>query len=136
MSAPSAAVLLVEDNADDAYLLLTAFREFGFPRAIEVASDGEEALLRLEAEASPGPKASPALVILDLNLPKIGGMEVLRRIRAQARLKALPVLVLTTSTQERERDEALRLGASAFLNKPMRYEEYRGIAEQAVRLLP
>lgn len=109
-------ILLVEDDGDYARLLLLAFERAGFRPAVEVVQDGREALGRLLG----GEKRDylPDLVILDMNLPGMHGLEVLENMRADPRLKALPVYVLTNCSDPQVRREAERLGVAAFDEKP------------------
>jgi two-component system response regulator len=118
-------ILLVEDNPDDAYLTTDAFRRNRIVNDIVVARDGAEALERLfgtGADAAPPPL--PAMVILDLNLPKVTGLEVLRRIRAHERTRTLPTVVLTTSVEDRDVIDSYSLGANAYVQKPVGFEEF------------
>jgi len=114
-------ILLVEDNPDDVDLTRRAFAKTGILNPVEVARDGAEALERLF-----GPSAGdlPILVILDLHLPKVAGLDVLRRIRAEERTRFLPTVILTTSTEQREVIEGYRLGANAYAKKPVSIDEF------------
>lgn len=115
-------ILLVEDNPDDALLTVRAFTKNRIKNPVVVATDGEQALRRLLPEA--GEPLRPALVLLDINLPKIDGLEVLRRIRADARTHNLPVVVLTTSNEERDIVTSYELGANSFVRKPVVFGEF------------
>jgi two-component system response regulator len=121
-------ILLVEDNPDDEVLTLRAFKKSGVQNEIVVARDGAEALAAIfgpGGEGGGGPLAlAPAVVLLDLKLPKIDGLEVLRRLRADARTRVLPVVVLTSSSQERDIDECYRSGANSYVRKPVDYIEF------------
>lgn len=125
----SAAILLVEDNVDDVDLTLRAFRQHGVQNPVVVASDGEEALSRLLPDHEP--PLNPAVVLLDLNLPRLNGLEVLQRIRSDPRTTLLPVVVLTTSHEERDLVESYRLGANSYVQKPVAFADFL----EAVRLL-
>jgi two-component system response regulator len=115
-------ILLVEDNPDDVLLTRRAFGKNHISNEVVVATDGEQALqLLLPAEGEP---MRPALVLLDIKLPKIDGLEVLRRVRSDARTHALPVVVLTTSDEERDIVDSYRLGANSFVRKPVVFEEF------------
>ncbi|GGJ87369.1 response regulator [Pilimelia anulata] len=119
MNAP---ILLVEDNPDDVELTVRAFRRNSIGNEIVVASDGEEALRMLSpAEGQP---LRPALVLLDVNLPRVDGLEVLRRIRAEEATRTLPVVVLTTSNEERDIVDSYRFGANSFIRKPVVFTEF------------
>jgi two-component system response regulator len=116
-------ILLVEDNPDDVTLTLRAFTKNHMNNEVVVACDGEQALQRLFPDDG-SPRLCPALVLLDVNLPKINGLEVLRRIRADERTGALPVVVLTTSNEERDIVESYRLGANSYVRKPVVFGEF------------
>lgn len=124
-------VLLVEDDADDLSLALLAFRDGNFPYPVDVARDGAQALAHLR-----GAKALPALVVLDLKLPKIGGLEVLQRVRADPRLKSLLAVVLSGSDEPRDKKEAERLGAARYFVKPVGLAEYITIVKVLESLVP
>ena len=115
-------ILLVEDDPKDVEFTLAAFKAARLVNPVQVVSDGAAALEILTATDS-RPKANdqlpPQLVLLDLHLPKLHGLEVLRRIRNDRRLKQMPVVVLTASRSDRDIQEAMRLGANAFLTKPV-----------------
>src|SRR4051812_35729055 len=115
-------ILLVEDNPDDVVLTLRAFAKNHIRNEIVVASDGEQALqLLLPAGGEP---LRPALMLLDISLPKIDGLEVLRRVRDHAVTASLPIVVLTTSNEERDIVESYRLGANSFVRKPVVFDEF------------
>ena len=115
-------ILLVEDNPDDVLLTVRAFTKNRIRNEVVVAIDGEQALQRLlPADGEP---LRPALILLDIKLPKIDGLEVLRRIRDHERTRNLPVVVLTTSNEERDIVASYRLGANSFVRKPVVFEEF------------
>lgn len=114
-------ILLVEDNPDDEALALRAFRKSNITNPVTVAHDGEEALEHLERC---GPGELPAVVLLDLKLPKIDGIEVLRRIRERDATRLLPVVVLTSSGEERDLVESYRLGANSYIRKPVDFLQF------------
>ena len=119
----SGTVLLVEDNPDDVLFTLRAFEKNHIFNEFIVAADGEQALEYL-LPADEGRALKPALVLLDVNLPKVDGLEVLRRIRSHPRTVALPVVVLTTSNEERDIVASYRLGANSFVRKPVTFAEF------------
>lgn len=127
-------ILIIDDSADDVTLTLRALKKNNITNAVDVATDGEEALRYLFPPGRPAsgrPDDLPALVLLDLNMPKVSGLEVLRSIRADPRTKYLPVVVLTTSTEERDIVETYDLGANSFVRKPVEFDEFL----DAVRVL-
>lgn len=111
-------ILLVEDNPDDEALTLRALRKSNILNEVTVARDGAEALDALFADAS-ADRALPALILLDLKLPKVDGFEVLRRIRADMRTALIPVVILTSSGQEEDVLAGYAGGANAFVRKPV-----------------
>jgi two-component system, response regulator len=111
-------VLLVEDDPDHVFLVRRALADLdGTEVTVEVAGDGEQAVERL-ARSRFAPGGRPQLVLLDLKMPRMDGLEVLRRIRAGEAMAQLPVVVLTSSERQEDREEALRQGASWFVCKP------------------
>jgi two-component system response regulator len=114
-------ILLVEDNSDDEQLTLRAMRQSEVPNIIRVARDGAEALDHLY-----GPSATrlPDLVLLDLKLPKVSGLEVLQRIRNEDKTRSLPVVVLTSSDEERDIVESYNIGANSYIRKPVDFDEF------------
>jgi two-component system, response regulator len=133
MNRRSNTILLVEDNADDVELTLRAFRRSKIANEIVVASDGVEALDYLFAtgsHAGRNPKLLPEVVLLDLKLPKIGGLEVLRRMRAEERTRRIPVVVLTSSNEERDILSSYDLGANSFVRKPVDFTQFAEAAQQ------
>jgi len=126
-------ILLVEDNADDVELTLRAFRKSKILNEIVVVSDGVEALDYLfgtGAHAGRDPKRVPEVVLLDLKLPKIGGLEVLRRLRAEEQTRRIPVVVLTSSNEERDVLSSYDLGANSFVRKPVDFAQFVEAAQQ------
>jgi CheY-like chemotaxis protein len=120
-------VLLVEDNADDERLTLRALRKNNIMNEVVVACDGEDALDYLFARGKHTGRdksVMPAVIILDLALPKLRGIEVLREIRAHEDTGLLPVVVLTSSEDERDVEESIRMGANSFIRKPTDAGEY------------
>lgn len=116
-------ILLVEDNPDDVMFTLRAFEKNKIFNDVVVAADGEQALEYL-LPADEYKALRPALVLLDVNLPKVNGLEVLRRIRSNSRTAGLPVVVLTTSNEERDIVDSYRLGANSFVRKPVMFGDF------------
>lgn len=126
-------ILLVEDNPDDAELTRIAFAESGSAYRLKVVSDGVEALdylLARGAHAGRDPADLPALVLLDLNLPKLNGREVLQAIRSHPSTKTLPVVVLTTSAEPFDVDHVYDLGANSYIQKPVEFERFVDVVRQ------
>jgi len=120
-------ILLVEDNADDEALTLRALKKNHILNRVVVARDGAEALDYLFGTGSyatevPGPL--PEVVLLDLNLPKISGHEVLARIRGQERTRLLPVVILTTSNEDEDKIKSYQLGANSYVRKPVSFDQF------------
>jgi hypothetical protein len=113
-------ILLVEDNPQDEKLTLRALARVNLANRVQVARDGQEALDILLDPA----RELPAAVLLDLGLPKINGLEVLARLRAEARTRLLPVAVLTSSDEERDRLRSYQNGANSFILKPVDFTEF------------
>jgi len=127
-------ILLVEDNSSDEKLTLLAFKKCGVSNEVVVARDGEEALDYLfgtGSHAGRDTRVVPTVVLLDLGLPRIDGHEVLRRIRADARTKLLPVVILTSSKEDEDVARGYALGANAYVRKPVDFVEF----SQAARTL-
>lgn len=120
-------ILLVEDNPDDVELTRIAFSEAQLDSRLEVVRDGVEALDYLfarGAHAGRDPARLPSIVLLDLNLPKVDGREVLQAIRANEATRSLPVVVLTTSTEPFDVDASYALGANSYIRKPVDFEQF------------
>jgi CheY-like chemotaxis protein len=115
----SASIVLVEDNPDDADLILYAFRKVHIANPVEVIPDGERAIQRLGERADAGDGQVPALVLLDLKLPRRSGFEVLEWIRSNDASRLWPVVVLTSSNQNGDVRRAYELGANSYLVKPV-----------------
>lgn len=113
-------ILLVEDNPDDVELTLRAFRKSNIANQIIVARDGEEALDLLQGENH----LRPSVVLLDLKLPKIEGLEVLRRIRENSATKLIPVVILTSSREENDLINGYQSGANSYIRKPVDFERF------------
>lgn len=120
-------ILLVEDNPDDVELTRIAFDEAGSPHRLTVVTDGAEAVDFLFARgrhAGRDPALLPALILLDLNLPKLDGREVLQAVRANPATRSLPVVMLTTSAEPFDVDEMYALGANSYIQKPVDFERF------------
>ncbi|EXJ15435.1 response regulator [Imhoffiella purpurea] len=121
-------ILLVEDNPMDLDLTLRAFARSKMGNPIEVARDGQEALERIPRWEAGEPL--PLVVLLDLKLPRVDGLEVLRRLRANPGTQSLPVVVLTTSSEDRDIGTAYRLHANSYIVKPVNFEKFIEVANQ------
>jgi len=119
-----APILLIEDNDDDADLAEMAFREAKISNPIVRARDGVEAIALLHGNGAGSPTPLPVVVLLDLKLPKVGGIEVLKSIRASDATKHLPVVVLTSSDEDRDRIEAYAHFANSYVRKPVDYDAF------------
>ena len=120
-------ILLVEDNKDDELLLLRALRRSQIANPVVVVRDGVEALDFLfarGAHAGRDPGEQPQLTLLDLNLPRVDGLEVLRHIRADARTRLLPVVVLTSSKEQEDVVQSYSLGANGYVRKPVDFTQF------------
>ena len=120
-------ILLVEDNPDDVTLTLRAFQKSQITNEVVVVRDGVEALDWLFAtgmHADRDPHLVPQIILLDLKLPKVDGLEVLRRLRADERTHLLPVVVLTSSDEEQDLIESYRLGCNSYIHKPVNFEQF------------
>jgi len=120
-------ILLVEDNPDDVDLTIRAFRKNNIANEVIVARDGVEAMDYLFAtggHAGRDPAEVPALVLLDLKLPKLDGLEVLKRLRTDERTRLLPVVILTSSKEEQDLVNGYSLGANSYIRKPVDFERF------------
>lgn len=126
-------ILLVEDNPDDEELTLRALRKSGVVNNVTVTRDGAEALDFLFCEGQYKDRDSrqlPTVVLLDLKLPKIDGMEVLRRVRSNDATKLLPVVILTTSDEQKDMVDSYRLGANSYVRKPVDFVQFTEAVRQ------
>src|SRR6185312_897050 len=126
-------ILLVEDNKNDEDLTVRAFKKNNLKNELKIARDGAEALDFLFGEGAYAGRDTgvmPQLILLDLKLPKVDGLEVLRRIRSDARTKLLPVVVLTSSKEEQDLVSSYSLGANSYVRKPVDFTEFVGAVTQ------
>jgi two-component system, response regulator len=126
-------ILLVEDNSSDEELTLRALKKANIANRVVVARDGSEALDFLFARGTHAGRDTnelPQVVLLDLNLPKIGGLEVLRRIRADERTKLLPVVILTSSNETRDLEGGYGSGANSYIVKPVDFTQFADAVRQ------
>lgn len=120
-------ILLVEDNPNDVELTLRALKKHNLANKVHVVKDGAEALEYIFANGSYAHRKienHPKVILLDLKLPKVDGLEVLRRIKSDERTKLIPVVVLTSSKEERDLVESYRLGANSYITKPVDFESF------------
>jgi len=118
-------ILLVEDNPDDEALMLCALKRNDIPSEVIMAHDGVEALDYLFSGCT-----MPKLILLDLKMPKVGGREVLQRIRTDKRTEFIPVVILTTSKEEQDLIECYRAGANSYICKPISFTEFNQVVQQ------
>jgi CheY-like chemotaxis protein len=126
-------ILLVEDNPADVELSLRALRAQNVSNPVHVVRDGEEALDFLFCRGAFGERSfdrPPKLVLLDLKLPKVDGMEVLRQLKADPRTKPIPVVILTSSREERDLVESYQLGVNSYIQKPVDFDQFREVVKQ------
>lgn len=126
-------ILLVEDNPDDLEMALFAFREANIANKIQVARDGQEALDFIFAEggfAGRQREPYPKVVLLDLKLPKVDGFEVLRRLKASSETRTIPVVVLTSSKEQRDMVETYNLGVNSYIVKPVSFENFASVIKE------
>jgi two-component system, response regulator len=133
MTSADTIILLVEDNPDDAKLTLRAFKQSNIVNPVVVARDGIEALDFLFARGAYSERAGkplPTLIVLDLKLPRLDGLGVLKAIRADARTKLVPVVILTSSKEEQDLISGYSLGANSYVRKPVDFAEFLEAAKQ------
>ncbi|HBQ81857.1 MAG TPA: two-component system response regulator [Bacteroidales bacterium] len=127
MSTEQIEILLIEDNPDDAELTIRALKKHNLANKLVWVKDGAEALDFIFAAGAYAGRSSnnhPKLILLDLRLPKVDGLEVLQRIKADEQTKAIPVVVMTSSTEDRDIVESYKLGVNSFLSKPVGFDEF------------
>ena len=125
-------ILLVEDDSRDVELTLTALEEHNLANRVVVARDGAEALdyLYRRGAHADRPAEHPLVVLLDLKMPKVDGLQVLRQVKGDPALKTIPVVVLTSSRQEQDIVESYDLGANAYVVKPVAFDRFVGVVKQ------
>jgi two-component system, response regulator len=123
-------ILLVDDNYDDRELALMALRKHKLANKIEIARDGEEALDFLFCRGSFAGRDShnpPKVVLLDIKMPKVDGLEVLRQLKADARTRGIPIVVMTSSAEQKDMIESYQLGVNSYVQKPVNFEKFQEI---------
>ena len=124
-------ILLVEDNLDDVELTLLAFKEYNFSNEIIVARDGQEALdILFPSEEKSEKSKLPDVILLDLKLPKVSGLEVLKEIKTHPETRIIPVIVLTTSNEDRDMRDSYRLGVNSYIRKPVKFDKFVEVIKQ------
>ncbi|HET7728213.1 MAG TPA: response regulator [Candidatus Limnocylindrales bacterium] len=125
MSSAQIEILLVDDNPDDVELAMRALSKHNLANHVEVARDGVEALELLRPDhGGPPSNGYPRLVLLDLKLPRVDGLEVLRQLKASPATRRIPVVVLTSSTEERDLVESYDLGVNSYIQKPLDFDQF------------
>lgn len=119
-------ILLIEDNPDDRDLTIRALKKNNILNTVSVARDGDEALTMLLGDDHKD-QVNPAFILLDLKLPKVDGLEVARRLRADERTRVVPIVVLTSSKEESDLSSAYHLGANAYVRKPVTFSEFADV---------
>ena len=127
-------ILLIEDNSEDVDLIMRALKKYNLANKVHVLRDGEEALdfinTRLNHCSSLQTNLCPKVILLDLKLPKIDGLELLKRLRSDENTRCIPVVILTSSGEDRDRIESYRLGVNSYIVKPVEFENFvRAVGE-------
>lgn len=126
-----AKILFVEDNPDDVELTLLAFKKYKFSYQITVARDGQEALdILFPPKGKTSKNKLPDIILLDLKLPKVSGLEVLKQIKTHPETMIIPVIVLTTSNEERDLRDSYRLGVNSYIRKPVKFTKFVEVVKQ------
>ena len=123
-------ILLVEDNPQDAEMTVRALKKHKLANSVHHAKDGAEALAYLFDSPEAGRRLQPKVVLLDLKLPKVDGLEVLKKIKSHESTRAIPVVVLTSSKEERDMVESYRLGVNSFITKPVEFDKFMEAVQQ------
>lgn len=129
MNGENMEILLVEDNPKDVELTLHALKKHNLANKVHVARDGQEALDYFFSPEAARRNGKPRFVLLDLKLPKVPGLEVLRRLKSEESTRFIPVVVLTSSSVERDMVESYRLGANSYLQKPVDFAQFLEVAK-------
>jgi two-component system response regulator len=130
MNADSPRVLLVEDNPDDEELTLRALKRANLTNPVDVARDGQAALDYLFGSSQQAAKPIPVLIVLDLKLPRINGLDILKRIRGGDRTRRLPVVILTSSNEQGDVFNGYELGANSYVCKPVQFDDFTSAVAQ------
>lgn len=133
MTTENVEVLLIEDDPNDVELTLHTFKKHHLANRIHVVRDGAEAIDFLfcrGAYKNRDPKQAPKVILLDIKLPKVDGLEVLRRIRADKRMRLLPVVIMTSSREERDIIESYKLGINSYIVKPLEFGQFSEVVHQ------
>ena len=124
-------IVFIEDNPADVELTLNALKKKNLANRVKVITDGEEAVDYLFKVCAPlGGAGCPYLILLDLKLPKVSGLEILQKIRSDERTKMIPVVVLTSSEEEKDRIESYKLGVNSYIVKPVEFDSFAKVASE------
>lgn len=123
-------ILLVDDNDDDVVLLAESFKDSRFLNLLQVVHDGEEAIAYLRHEGQYRSAKTPGLVLLDINMPRMNGFEVLQAMKSDSLLRTIPVVMLTTSTRDEDIVRSYDGGACSFVSKPVNFEKLKDVIKQ------
>ena len=133
MNSSEVEIVLVEDNPNDAELIIRVLKKHNLANKFVVLKDGAEAMDFLFAQggfADKNANVTPRVILLDLKLPKLNGIEVLRRIRSESQTRNIPVVILTSSTEQRDIKDAYDLGANSYVTKPIKFEEFAKVVAE------
>ena len=130
MNADSRRVLLVEDNPDDEELTLRALKRANLTNPVDVARDGQAAVDYLFGSSQQAAKPIPVLIVLDLKLPRVNGLDILKRIRGGERTRRLPVVILTSSNEQGDVFNGYELGANSYVCKPVQFDDFTSAVAQ------